>query len=253
MKAARDYTLQLWLLKLGAPLNVYFLLNIPDAGDPLIGVPARILFTVCAFRCLFPVRYEGNVVFHDSIVSSIFLTRLLATFAEVAYIFQFSYVLRTLGAEHAPLVSTLSWLMVGQVAISQLFVWAAILTGRRALYFYEELGWAVIFAANAMASAYLLFHADAPANHRILLELNLLFGGVYLPWQVVHLRMLRANAGRHPVDGAPGGLRRALLVRNRRTDAEAWGGLVGLSWMVGYWAMIIPAWVYAIVVLQAAY
>jgi hypothetical protein len=31
----RDYTVPLWLLKLGAPLNVYFLLNTPDAGDPV--------------------------------------------------------------------------------------------------------------------------------------------------------------------------------------------------------------------------
>jgi len=249
---SRDYTVPLWLLKLGAALNVYFLLNTPDAGDPLIVAPARILFAVSAFRCLFPVRYEHNVVFHDSIFSSIFLTRLLATLAEIAYIFQFSRVLRILDTDHIPLVSGLSWLMVAQVVISQLLVWAAILTGRLALYFYEELGWALIFGANAMASAYLFFHASIPASHRVLLELNLLFGAVYLPWQLIHLRMLGANARRAPVDGAAGGLQRALSVRNRRTDAESWGGLVGLSWMIGYWATIIPAWVYGIVLVLGA-
>ena len=45
--------------------------------------------------------------------------------------------------------------MVVQVVISQGFVWGAILTERLALYFYEELGWAIIFAANTIASAYL--------------------------------------------------------------------------------------------------
>src|SRR5262249_49479362 len=166
----RDYTVPLWLLKLGAPLNLYFLLNTPDTGDLLIVAPARILFAVSAFRCLFPVRYEHNVVFHDSIFSSIFLTRLLATFAEIAYILQFSHVLRVLDTEHVPFVSALSWLMVAQVVISQALVWAAILTGRLALYFYEELGWALIFAANTVASAYLYFHPGGPVSHPVLLE-----------------------------------------------------------------------------------
>ena len=40
----------------------------------------------------------------------------------------------------------------GQVVISQAFVWSAILTKRLHLYFYEELGWLVIFAANTAAS-----------------------------------------------------------------------------------------------------
>jgi hypothetical protein len=249
---SRDYTMQLWLLKLGAPLNVYFLLNTPHGGDPLIVAPARILFAVSAFRCLFPVRYEHNVVFHDSIFSSIFLTRFLATFAEIAYIIQFSHVLRVLDSEHVLFVSALSWLMVAQVVISQVLVWAAILTERRALYFYEELGWAIIFAANTIASAYLCVRAGVPANHQILLQLNLLFGAVYLPWQFLHLRMLRANASRSAGDGGSAGLLQAIRVRNRRTDAESWGGLLGLSWMIGYWATIIPVWVYAVVLLHTA-
>src|SRR5262252_827562 len=128
---SRDYTVPLWLLKLGAPLNLYLFLNTPDGGDPFLVVPARILFAVCAFRCLFPVRYEHNFVFHDSMLSSIFLTRVLATFAEIAYIFQFSHVLRVLDTGNSVLVGALSWLMVAQVVVSQVLVWAAILTGRR--------------------------------------------------------------------------------------------------------------------------
>jgi hypothetical protein len=249
---SRDYTTPLWLLKPGALLNVYFLVSTPNAGDPFIVAPARIFFAVSAFRCLFPVHYEHNVVFHDSILSSIFLTRLLATFAEIAYIFQFSHVLRVLDIEHLPFVSALSWLMVALVVISQVLVWAAILTGRLALYFYEEVGWALIFAANTVATAYLCVRADIPPTHRVLLQLNLLLGAVYLPWQFLHLRMLRANAARGSADRASNGLLRVIRVRNRRTDAESWGGLVGLSWMVGYWATIIPAWVYGIVLLLAA-
>jgi hypothetical protein len=39
------------------------------------------------------------------------------------------------------------------------------------------------------------------------------------------------------------GLRQSIHVRNRTTDAEAWGRLVGLTWMASYWATVIPIWV----------
>ncbi len=32
-------------------------------------------------------------------------------------------------------------------------------------------------------------------------------------------------------------------LRNRARDADAWDGLVGLTWMVAYWATLIPMWV----------
>ena len=69
----RDYTVVLWLLKLGSLINLYFLVStrLLASGDPdtYIVLPAQILFAVSAYRCLFPVRYEHNVVFHDSIFS----------------------------------------------------------------------------------------------------------------------------------------------------------------------------------------
>ncbi len=90
----RDYTIYLWLLKLGGLINLYFLaktLPLPsEDAHAYIILPAQILFAVSAYRCLFPVRYEHNVVFHDSVFSSIFATRLFATFSEIAYIFLFS-------------------------------------------------------------------------------------------------------------------------------------------------------------------
>jgi hypothetical protein len=88
----------LWLLKLGALVNIYFLvrtLSSPIASaDVHVEIPAVILFSVSSFRCLFPVRYKDNIVFHDSPLSSIFLTRLLATFSEGALIYQLSHLIR---------------------------------------------------------------------------------------------------------------------------------------------------------------
>lgn len=260
-----DFTILLWLLKLGALVNVYFLLNtfgIPSsAADAQLVVPAQILFAVSAYRCLFPNRYKDNVVLHATRLSSTLVTRLLATLVEVAWIFQFSYVLRLLNANELGWVDALSWLMVVQVVISQGFVWAAILTGRLGLYFYEELGWALIFVANTAASVFLYATVDSLGEREILLQLNLLFGLVYLPWQFMHLRALRGEAKAADARAqqpeavtwklVASRLQRSLHETNRATDAASWGGLVGLTWMTAYWASLIPLWVHQVVVVFA--
>ena len=123
-----NFTGFLWLLKLGALVNLYFLvstLRLPLAVvDAHILIPARILFAVSAYLCLFPVQYKDHIVFHDSLFSSIFLTRLLATFSEVAYIYLLSYVIRLLNTDSVAWINVLSWIMVLQVVISHCFVWA---------------------------------------------------------------------------------------------------------------------------------
>jgi hypothetical protein len=249
-----DFRTLLWLLKLGAGVNIYLIasvLALPN-HDPHVVVPGLILLAVSAFRCLFPNRYLDNIVFHDNPLSSIFLTRVLATFSEVAYIYQFSYVIRVLNVEQLGWVNALSWLMVAQVVISQGFVWSAILTKRLDLYFYEELGWLIIFVANTAASAFLYVTLDTSGAGLGLLQLNLLFGVFYLPWQVLHLRSLRAEARAEPTTGSGTpvrwreGLRDAIHQRNPRTDGKAWGGHIGLTWMVAYWASLIPWWVHQI-------
>jgi len=258
----QDFTRFLWLLKLGALLNLHFLASTftpPVAAvDPHLLVPARILFAVSAFRCLFPNNYKGNVVFHDTPLSSIFGTRLLATFAEVAFVYQLSRVLRLLDVESLGWVEVLSWYMVAQGVVSQLCVWGAILSGRQALYFWEELGWAILVAANALASLGLWPSRAALGEAAIFLPINLVFGVVYLSWQVANLRLQIADARRAGETLAPVvrasrqqlalGLRRAIHERHRTTDATAWGGFVGLTWMVGYFATLLPLWANQIVV-----
>ncbi len=252
----KDFTFHLWLLKLGAPINLAFLAQstiLPhSAVDANILVPAQILWAVSAFRCLFPNRYNDNVVFHRTPLSSIFLTRLLATFVEVAYIYQFSVVLRALNVNEVAWVDALSWIMVLQVVVSQGFVWGAILLARHEYYAYEEFGWFVIFVANTIASVWLYLTVDVEGPRSVLLPLNLLFGLGYLPWQTLHVRQLAADARKRRASAVPGtpfseGLRRALFEQNRRTDAESWGGIVGLTWMTAYWATLIPLWLAIIV------
>ena len=55
----------------------------------------------------------------------------------------------------------ISWMMVAQVAISQGFVWAAILTEQLDFFYYEEVGGALIFTANTIASVYLYLTVGA--------------------------------------------------------------------------------------------
>ena len=91
-----DFKTLLWILKIGAGVNVYLVASLLALSNPnpQVVVPGLILLGVSGFRCLYPNRYLENIVFHDSPLSSIFLTRCLATFSEVAYIYQFSYVIR---------------------------------------------------------------------------------------------------------------------------------------------------------------
>jgi len=148
--------------------------------------------------------------------------------------------------------------MVLQATISQCFVWGAILTERLVFYYYEELGWAIIFAINTVASIYLYLTVDSLGGMEILLHLNLLFGIVYLPWQFIHLRSLRADARQsgEVVEREnvarwkllKDGLSRSIHAKNQTSDTNAWGGWIGLTWMLGYWATLIPLWVNQIVV-----
>ena len=251
-----DFKRPLHALKLGALINLYFLVDTlfssPRTADPTLVWTAQILFTVSAYRCLFPVRYKDYIVLHDSLFSSIFLTRLLATFAEIAFIFQFSTLLRRLNTPGIEWIDWLAWAMMFQVVLSQLFVWWAILSQRLVFYFYEEIGWFLMFLANTVASGWLRFTGDLPDAAIGLLNLNLLFGAFYLPWQVLHLRSLQQDAGLDPGSGPhrpeisaaslARGLRDAFYRRRVQRDSAAWGGWIGLVWMVGYWATLIPLW-----------
>lgn len=147
--------------------------------------------------------------------------------------------------------------MILQVVISQGCVWGAILTGRLVFFYYEELGWPNIFALNTIASAYLYLTVDLASEAGMLLRLNLLFGLFYLTWQFFHLRALHSDARQSQEENqetgiswqlVKEGLWRSVHVRHPAIGAAAWGGIIGLSWMTGYWATLIPMWVNQIVV-----
>ena len=253
-----DLTRLLWALKGGAIINLGLLAFTyslsSDSMNPAVVWPARIFFAASAYRCLLPNRYVGNVVLHDTVLSSTLLTRILATFSEVVYIYLFAYVIWTLNVSQIGWVDVFATWMVVQVVISQGCVWWAILRDEPRYFYYEELGWWLIFALNALASGYLCSTAEVPSSQMLLLQFNLVFAVGYLPWQVIHLWTLwkdaRSAAGETKAQ-APrdlkSGFRAALFERQPTTSSDAWGGWVGIVWMSSYWALLIPPWIGLIV------
>jgi len=255
----KDFSKFLWFLKLGAILNIYFIIKTFQNYEKLgreVFIPSIILFGVSAYRCIFPNKYEYNIVFHKTIFSSIFITRLLATFSEVLYIFLFSHVIRILNSNKLLWVNLLSSIMVIQVIVSQFCVWIAIIFERLKLYFYEELGWTIIFSANTIASIYLYFDSVNLGDKIILLKLNIIFGAFYLPWQMIHLNSLLVQAANSNTNEKRfykpltetliKGITKSITFMNKRTDSKSWGGFIGLTWMLGYFATLIPMWVFYI-------
>lgn len=261
----RDYSIFLHVLKAGGLLNVYFLFKTTqswaEALPTEVIIPARILFIVSAWRCIFPNRYVGNTVLHKTPLSSALVTRTLATFAEISWIGQFALLLYSLNVDSTPWITMIAFYMFIQVIGSQFLVWKALLTGKRMLYFFEEAGWFGIFFANTIASAYLQITNDVSEKERSLLSLNIVFGIFYLPFQVLHLRSLRRSALLRDSSHSSveqnnivleqisliDRLKKLVFETHRSTNAEAWGGIIGVCWMTAYWALLIPPWMYFIV------
>ena len=67
------------------------------------------------------------------------------------------------------------------------------------------------------------------------------------------VRSLRAEAGTAPEAVAwSEGLRASIFERDVRSDAAAWGGFIGVTWMLAYWVALIPVWVWYVASMMSA-
>ena len=242
-------------LVLGALLNIWLLYETAGSEAPLpVLVPARIFFVVSAFRCTFPCRYKGNVVLRDTWLSSIILTRTLATIAEVSWIYQLAW----LGLALSPASWEIFFLAVGMmvsVVLAQGCVWIAVLSNTNSLMYWEELGWAAIFVLNTLINVVVVSPPASLDGPRLV---SLCFGCVYLPYQLLlHVpklyadRRVEKHASRSSASIGVGtgvcpvvswqSARRATYFRAPTTDWQRWGGFVGAVWMVCYWGLL-PLW-----------
>jgi hypothetical protein len=249
-------------LRVGVISNLFLLwasLTITNISDDLfLVVPAIILISVSAFRCLFPVNYASKAVIIDSVLSSVFVTRFLVTIVEVTYIYMFSYVLRIINSDQYMFVDLISWLMVIQVIISQFFCWGAILLKYERFYFYEEFGWFIIFFINTILSIVML-SLDLSNAHYSLIIISMVFGSLYLPWQVLHLKSITNRINTNPeikaqefkmnLSKVKFEFKSSIYDRKVSFDINDWGRVVGMMWMYGYWILFIPVWMFYIILI----
>ena len=148
--------------------------------------------------------------------------------------------------------------MVIQVIASQFFCWGAILLKYERFYFYEEFGWFVIFFINTILSIAML-SLDLSNAHHSLIIINIVFGALYLPWQVLHLKSITKRINNNPeikaqefkVDSSKVKVELKSSINDRKLSFESndWGGVVGMMWMYGYWILFIPVWMFYIILI----
>jgi hypothetical protein len=109
---------------------------------------AGIYTCVCAFRSFFPRVDAERVVLFDTCLSSIFLGRLLATFAEISF---------------AIVVSQYNYILITNIILAQMFCWTSVITQNPFYHIIEESLWAVsslyfiFYKQNFFAFLYLLY------------------------------------------------------------------------------------------------
>jgi hypothetical protein len=253
------------MLVAGTFLNLYLLyrLNILHGSVPTeMLLPAQIFCAVNGFRCLFPNRYNGNVVLHDTLLSSIFLTRTLATVAEIAWISQLAwYVLEMMSHNNSTLIllgpigvtlmHIAAWSMIILCVIAQLCVWLSLLLETVGLMWYEEACWAGIFVLNTALNVILLvcgaasFDTSGSRGHGVMI--SLVYALPYLTFQLAfHLPDLARSGDRTVFSMLTSsqlkkGTKKAMYVRNQSSQKSSWGGDVGIVWMTAYW-VLLPLW-----------
>jgi len=158
---------------------------VPDG----ILITAQIFILVCGYRCIFPNRYNDCVVLHDTWLSSIWLTRLLATFSEVSFLYQLSVLARDLNAirPDGPLywIDACAWVMVFLVCFAQCCVWSSFIFETDILMWYEEFNWALMFIINTVISLWFVFTGDMWSSEDPrwkCVYLSLIFAVIYLPF-----------------------------------------------------------------------
>lgn len=154
-------------------------------------VSAQVFIFVCGYRCLFPNRYNGNVVLRDTWLSNVFLTRFLATFSEVFWLHQLSILARDLNQIRpgGPLIwiDACAWIMVFLVCFAQCCVWSSFIFETEVLMWYEEFNWTLMFIINTAINIWFFLsgdiHSDDPRWSCV--WLSLVFGAIYLPFQIL--------------------------------------------------------------------
>jgi hypothetical protein len=141
----------------------------------LLGL-AAVYVAGCAFRSVFPMIDVPRTCLHDTVISRIFVGRLVATAAELAFALQWVYLLREAGA---PLAARL---ITPFLVAAEGFSWVAVLTRNNLFHAIENSLWTLsaLVAAAGIAS---LWRETAPRGRRFIVA-ALACAGSYVAFMV---------------------------------------------------------------------
>jgi hypothetical protein len=116
----------------------------------------------CAFRSVLPVIDVPRYCLHDTVVSRIFIGRLVATVAELAFVAQWALLMHEAGAVRAAVA------VVAIISVAEVLSWLAVLT-RNDLFHAAEHGlWTLAGALAAVFLASRWSYEGAPGRTVIL-------------------------------------------------------------------------------------
>jgi len=193
----------------------------------------------CAFRSIFPRADVQRICFHDSWLSSVAVGRSVASVAEVAFIAQWSLLLREVARSWGrPRVALLSRFLVPLIVVAELFSWYAVSTTDYFGNVLEESTWTVVSALVLVAFSMLWVHGA----HRLrtFLATSLFLIATYfifmctieVPMYVSRRRVDLANG--RPYLSIGQGLRDSALRRVVTRDWNDWKGEI--PWMSLYFS-----------------
>lgn len=100
----------------------------------------------CTYRSFFPKADVQRIALFDNYLSSVFLGRTVATFAELAFVCQWAILLYFYGNEkNKTLVVSISRLLVPLIIIAEVFSWYAVITTNYIGNSVEESLWALCY------------------------------------------------------------------------------------------------------------
>src|SRR5262245_21783699 len=143
---ALDARVRTWrrALRIVAGFNLLLWLLVTAREPGLQRWLSGVFTAVCAYRSFFPVAYVKRWCFGRSWTSSAFVTRTLATIAELCFAGQLHLVMQHWSDDAGiPCVGIAGWAVVAAVSTAQISCWYGVATRRYVGEMIEESLWAV--------------------------------------------------------------------------------------------------------------
>lgn len=134
---------------------------------------------VCAFRSFMPRADVQRIVLFDTWFSSVFLGRMIATIAELAFIAQWAIVLMILSETASDKwTRKIALIILPVIAVAEMFSWYAVITTHYLGNVVEESLWGLTYVAIGSAITSLWFKLKGPI--RLAAGISIVFCALYV-------------------------------------------------------------------------